>query len=160
MVASGPSSNYDEADFNHGLLAFRRRRSSDLLWPADPKGAIWRPLRKLVGSLNGTVPDHPDLKWSEGVRTRLDWASDRLWLLLEPSTVFDEVTDKNRAAAAAFARERTVTRYNRALNDLIGFWAMHLANGGDEVRALDVGHGVDAVYRLSSITGFSRRIMS
>ena len=144
----------------HRGLAFRRRRSSDLLWPADPQGAIWRPLRKLVGSLNGTVPDHPDLKWSEGVRTRLDWASDRLWLLLEPCTVFDEVTDKNRAAAAAFARERTVTRYNRALNDLIGFWAMHLANGGDEVRALDVGHGVDAVYRLSSITGFSRRIMS
>ena len=126
----------------------------------DPQDAIWQPLWKLVGSLNGTVPDHPDLKWSEGVSTRLDWASGRLWLLIEPSTVFDEVTDDNRAAAADFARERNVARYNRVLNDLIGFWALHLARGGDELRALNVGHGVDAVYRLSSITGFSRRIMS
>ena len=144
----------------HRGLAVRRRRSSDFLWPANPQDAIWRPLRKLVGPLNGTMPDHPDLKWFEGVSTRLDWASDRLWLLLEPCTVFDEVTVNNRAVAADFARERTATRYNRALNDLIGFWALHLARGGDEMRALDVGHGVDAVYRLSSITGFSRRIMS
>ena len=144
----------------HRGLAVRRRRSSDFLRPADPQDAIWKPLRKLVGSLNGTVPGHPDLKWSEGVSTRIDWASDRLWLLIEPCTVFDEVTDNNRAAAADFARERNIARYNRELNDLIGFWAPHLAHGGDEIRALDVGHGVDAVYRLSSITGFSRRIMS
>ena len=144
----------------HRGLAVRRRGSSDFLRPVDPQDAIWQPLWKLVGSLNGTVPDHPDLKWSEGVSTRLDWASGRLWLLIEPSTVFDEVTDDNRAAAADFARERNVARYNRVLNDLIGFWALHLARGGDELRALNVGHGVDAVYRLSSITGFSRRIMS
>ena len=144
----------------HRNLAVRRRRSSDFLWPADPQDAIWRPLRDLVGPLSGTVPDHPDLEWSEGVSTRLDWASDRLWLLLEPGTVFDEVTDDNRAAAADFARERTGARYNRVLNDLIDFWALHVAHDGDEMRALDVGHGVDAVYRLSPITGFSRRIMS
>ena len=142
----------------HRGLVVSRRRSSDLLHPADPHDAIWKRLRRLVGSLNGAVPDHPDLKWFEGVSTRLEWASDRLWLLIEPCTVFAEVTDDNRAAAASFARERNVSRYNRALNDLIGFWADYLACGGEELRALDVGHGVDAAYRLSSITGFSRRI--
>ena len=74
--------------------------------------------------------------------------------------MFNEVTDDNRAAAADFARERTVARYNRVLNDLIDFWALHVAHEGHEMRALDVGPGVDAVYRLSPITGFSRRIMS
>ena len=144
---------------HRGLLA-SPRRSSDFLRPANPHDALWHRLRELVGPLNGTVPDHPDLKWSEGVSTRLDWANDRLWLLIEPCTVFDAVTDGNRVAVADFARERNVTRYNRTLNDLIGFWALYLARGGEEMRALHAGHGVDAVYRLSSITGFSRRILS
>ena len=106
------------------------------------------------------MQDHPDLTWWEGISTRLDWATDRLWLLIEPCTVFDGTTDENRAAAADFARERTATRYNRALNDLIDFWARHLAQGGEEMRALNVGDGVDALYRLSSTTGFSRRIIA
>ena len=144
---------------HRGLLASRRRRS-DLLQPADPQDPLWQGLRALVGSLSGTVPDHPGLKWSEGVSTRLDWASDRLWLLIEPCTVFEEVSDRDRTAAADFARERNVARYNRALNELIGFWAQYLARDGEEMRALGVGHGVDAAYRLSSITGFSRRIIA
>ena len=144
----------------HRSLAVRRRRSSDLLSPANPQDASWQPLQKLVGPLTGTVQDHPDLTWWEGISTRLDWATDRLWLLIEPCTVFDGTTDENRAAAADFARERTATRYNRALNDLIDFWARHLAQGGEEMRALNVGDGVDALYRLSSTTGFSRRIIA
>ena len=144
----------------HRKLVVSRRRSSDLLQPAEPADATWQRLRELVGPLNGTVPDHPDLRWSEGVSTRLDWASDRLWLLIEPCTVFEELTDGNRAVAADFARERNVARYNRALNELIGFWAQYLARGGEEMRALDVGHGVDAVYRLSPNTGFSRRVIA
>ena len=144
----------------HRCLEVRRRRSSDLLFPADPQDAIWQPLRRLLGPLHGTVRDHPDLRWSEGLSIRLDWANDRLWLLIEPRTVFDGLTENTKTAAADFARERTVTRYNRALNDLIDFWARYLARDGNELRALNVGDGVDAVYRLSSVTGFSRRIMS
>ena len=131
----------------HRGLVVSRRRNSDLLQPADPHDVTWQRLRDLVGALNGAVPDHPDVTWSEGVSTRLDWASGGLWLLIEPCTVFGEIADGDRVAAADFARERNVARYN-------------LARGGEEMRALDVGHGVDAVYRLSSITGFSRRIMA
>lgn len=137
-----------------------RRRSSDLLSPLNVEDDIWNPLRALVGPLTGTVAEHPELAWSEGVGTRLDWANDRMWLLIEPRTVFNGITDANKAAAADFARERTVRRYNRQLNDLIGFWAVFLFGDGGPLRALDVGGGVDAVFRLSRDTAFSRRVLA
>jgi hypothetical protein len=134
-----------------------RRRTSDLLAPADPQSACWTPLKRLVGALSGTLKTHPALRWREGLGTRLAWADDRLWLLLEPRTVFDGITPNNKAAAADFARERTVKRYNRQLNDLIAFWSGLLAGDGDDLRAFGLGDGVDAVFRLSPDTGFSRR---
>ena len=134
-----------------------RRRNTDLLAPANPQDASWAPLRRLVGTLSGAMTGHPELRWREGVGTRLDWADDRLWLLFEPLTVFDGITDDNKGAAADFARERTVKRYNRQLNELIAFWAAMLAGDGGDLRALGVGDGVDATFRLSSDTGFSRR---
>lgn len=133
------------------------RRSTDLLAPSNPKDAIWAPLSKLVGSLNGAVSGLPDLLWREGVGIRLDWADDRLWLLIEPRIVFEGITAENKAAAADFGRERVVRRYNKQLNDLVSFWANLLAGGGNDLRALGIGDGVDAVFRLSHITGFSRR---
>jgi hypothetical protein len=134
-----------------------RHRSSDLLTPADPKDIGWMPLRRLSGTLSGAVADNPDLIWWEGIAIRLDWADDRLWLLVEPRTVFQGITESNKAVAADFARERSVRRYNRQLNDLIAFWAVFLAGDGEELRALGIGDGVDATFRLSSDTGFSWR---
>jgi NAD-dependent SIR2 family protein deacetylase len=139
-----------------GLNAIRRR-STDLLAPTDPRDAVWTPLQRLVGAISGTVKNQPELRWREGIGTRLDWADDRLWLLVEPRTVFDGVTDNNKAAAADFSRERTVRRYNRQLNDLIDFWTALLAGNGGDLRALGISDGVDAVFRLSPTTGFSRR---
>jgi hypothetical protein len=133
-----------------------RRRSADVLAAADPEADVWANLRRLVGPLAGSVPCHPDLRWREGVSTRLDWADDRLWLLIDPCTVFDGLDDTNKAFAADFARERTVRRYNRRLNDLLGFWADYLAQDG-ELRAFGIGDGIDAVFRLSPDTAFSWR---
>jgi hypothetical protein len=138
-----------------GVIAIHRR-SADLLAPTDPTADLWAELRRLVGTLTGSVPDHPELRWREGISTRLDWADDRLWLLIDPCTVFDGIDDTNKAFAADFARERTVRRYNRQLNDLLAFWAAHLA-GDDELRAFGIGDGIDAVFRLSPDTAFSRR---
>jgi hypothetical protein len=87
----------------------------------------------------------------------LDWADDRLWLLVEPRIVFDGLTQENKSVAADFARERTVKRYNRQLNELIDFWGGVLAGDGGDLRALGIGDGVDAVFRLSSDTAFSWR---
>jgi NAD-dependent SIR2 family protein deacetylase len=143
----------------HHQLRHLRRRNSDLLSPSDTNDPSWEPLRKLVGALTGTVTGHPELAWAEGVGTRLDWADDRLWLLIEPRTVFEGIDEANRAIAADFARERTVKRYNRQLNDLIGFWAELLAGSDDKLHALDVTDGVDATFALSADTAFSRRFL-
>jgi hypothetical protein len=143
---------------HHHRLKAIHRRSSDLLAPLDPSDPNWAPLRNLVGQLNGTVTGFPELQWQEGIGTRLDWANDRLWLLIEPRTIFEGINDENRAAATDFARERTVRRYNRQLNELIAFWANIMANNSESLRALGISDGVDAVFRLSSITGFSRRV--
>jgi NAD-dependent SIR2 family protein deacetylase len=142
----------------HGGLAYIRQRRTDLLAPTDPLNDAWSPLRKLVGTIAGTVKNHPGLRWREGVGIRLDWADDRLWVLVDPRTVFDGITDECKAAAADFARERAAQRYNRQLNELVAFWADCLACGGVELRALSIGAGIDAVFRISSTNGFSRRV--
>jgi hypothetical protein len=138
-------------------LHYVRRRSTDLLRPNDTEGAMWGRLKSIVGSLSGAVDGQPELAWFEGVGTRLDWADDRVWLLIEPRTVFEGLTDANKAAASDFARERTVKRYNRQLNDLVGFWAELIAGSGDELRAMTIDSGVGASFRMSNQTAFSRR---
>jgi NAD-dependent SIR2 family protein deacetylase len=139
-------------------LTLLRRRSTDLLTPADPNDQRWEPLKQVVGVLSGSVPKHTELTWCEGVATRLDWADDRVWLLFEPRTVMAGVTDENRAASTDFARERSVRRYNPVLNNLITFWASLLAANGTEIQALGVTVGVDAVFKLGADTAFSRRL--
>jgi hypothetical protein len=141
----------------HRGLSLVRRGKADLLVPSDPQNIIWAELRKQVGSLTGTVTGFPDLKWYEGIGIRLEWANEHLWLLVEPRTVFQGIINDNRGIAADFARERTVRRYNRQLNELIAFWAKQLAGDGGDMRTLGIGDGVDAVFRLSADTAFSRR---
>lgn len=132
-----------------------RRGITDLLAPTNSSDKEWNNLRRLTGSIEGTVKNFPDLHWQEGVSVRLDWANDRLWLLIEPRLVFNGIDDTNRAAATDFARERTVKRYNRQLNELLNFWASTLA--GAELRTFGIGDGVDAVFELSDTSAFSRR---
>ena len=139
-------------------LDFTRRRNTDLFAPHDPAAEIWKPLRQLVPPLSGVVEGFPELRWREGVGTRLDWANERLWLLIEPRIVFDGLTDENRVAATDFGRERSVQRYNRTLNDLVAFWAGILAGDESDLRALGISDGVDALFALSGDTAFSRRV--
>ncbi len=78
----------------------------------------------------------------------MQWANDRLWLTMEPRTIFEGATAIHKALSADFARERTVRRYNRALNDLIDFWARTLAGDSGMLRALGISDGVDATFQL------------
>lgn len=142
---------------HRGLRFVVRKGSGDLLVPNDPNDSCWGELKVAVGSPTGTVAAAPALRWHEGVGTQLEWADDRLWLLVEPRTVFEGITDENRSVATDFARERTVRRYNRKLNELIAFWAKHLVGNEGEIRALGVSDGVDAVFKLAADTAFSRR---
>lgn len=135
-----------------------RRRSADLLFPSTSSDDRWADLRAMVGSIHGQVPNHPEVQWYEGFGLRLDWADDRLWLLVEPRTVMIGVDEHNKAAATDFSRERTVRRYNRELNSLISFWTTFLSAGGSQIRALAVTTGVDAEFKLGTDTAFSRRV--
>lgn len=141
----------------HRGLKLISKGSSDLLHPADASLPTWAPLKRHVGALSGAVPGLPALHWFEGLEIRLEWANDRLWLLLEPRTIFDGITPENKGAAADFARERTVKRYNRNLNDLIDFWAKTIAGSGESLRACNSTAGVEAVFRLGSDTAYSRK---
>jgi NAD-dependent SIR2 family protein deacetylase len=141
----------------HRGLTLLRKRTMDLLYPTMPSAEVFADLRRAVGSLTGTLSGFPDLHWHEGVGLRLEWAADKLWLLLEPTTVFTGVSDGTKAVAADFARERTVKRYNQKLDALIDFWAAYLVGDGEPLHALDVSGGVDAVFQLAPRTGFSKR---
>lgn len=131
-----------------------RRRNADMLLPVDPSNGAWDGLRAITHQTSGTVPKHPDLRWHEGVAVRLDWADDRLWLLLDPKIVFEGVADETKVITADFARERTVKRYNRDLDRLIDFWAKHLA--GEALPALSIGDGIDARFTVGRQTAFSK----
>lgn len=138
------------------LDAMRHRRA-DLLAPREPTDDVWLPLKEIVRTLVGTVSGYPELRWREGISVRLDWADNRLWLLVEPRIVFDGITAENKSAASDFARERTVRRYNRQLDGLLEFWSDQLSQDGSDLRALAIGDGIDAVFRISSATGYSWR---
>ncbi len=138
----------------HGLKLVTRDRVA----PTDPNATPWASLRPTVGQLHGVVKGASDLRWYEGARLRLDWASDQLCLLVEPLTVFEGIAEANRHLASDFGRQRTVRRYNRELNQLLEFWTQLLAAQGEEMTALDTALGVDAAFTLSANTCFSRRI--
>ena len=127
------------------------------LVPARPRDACWDPLRTLVKTLGGELGTDSEVRWHEGISTRLEWSGQRLWLVFNPRTVFEGVTDENKAAAADFARERTVRRYNSVLNALLDFWSGFLAEGQEDLRALGIGDGVDAAFQIGGTTAFSRR---
>lgn len=131
-----------------------RQRHADLLAPANPADESWGKLAEIAGRVEGTIRDHPEIRWREGVSVRLDWADERLWLLVDPRIIFDGVTPETKAKAADFARERTVKRYNREVDRLVHFWTRRLAGQG--LRALNIGDGMDASFTLDRDTAFSR----
>jgi hypothetical protein len=138
-------------------MTVKARRSADLLYPTDPDATAFDGLRRIVGTLTGTVNGIPELTWFEGVALRLEWTNDLLWLVFDPTIGFEGTTQENRAAAADFGREHTFDRYNPKLNDLIEFWAGLLREDGQPLRALNIADGVDAAFTFIARTAFSRR---
>lgn len=138
-------------------LAMLKKYGTILLYPNDTKESRWSHLKMILGSLAGAVPKHPELTWHEGIGITLGWADEKLWLLFEPRIIMHGITDKNRAAATDFSRERTVARYNQKLNSIIDFWAKLLSSDNKDLYALNISTGVDAIFQLSPVTAFSCR---
>lgn len=138
-------------------LQLRRRRDEDLIIPTRPADRLFAPVDALVPHMTGTVPG-TRLPWAEGVAVRLEFFDNKLWLLVEPRPITERTDDRDAGrTGSAWARERTARRYNRHWNDLVAAWAGVLVGDGEHLRAYGVGDGVDAAFRLSATTAYSRR---
>ncbi|MCJ2022056.1 SIR2 family protein [Methylobacterium sp. E-065] len=132
------------------------RGHHDLLAPKQPSDERWDGLRNLLERISGSVPKDHAISWREGIGLRLDWASDQLWLLFEPRIVFTGASEATKAITSDFARERTARRYNSTFDKLVDYWSQCMA--GENLRALGIGDGLDAVFTVGERTAFSRSV--
>ncbi len=132
--------------------------------------------------LTGTVPGL-GLPFQEGLFLKMDQVNERWWLGFEPYTFIhtprpdisqdgnpkhakysnadqmDAHPDRSSDPAGNWRRERWAQRYNRNWAAIIAAWAELLTNtDGEANRAfgLQNGTGIDAIFKISSVTGWSR----
>ncbi|MDN4053158.1 SIR2 family protein [Massilia sp. YIM B02763] len=124
-------------------------------------------------ALYGTTPQ--GYPFYEGVELHLEQAAERWWLTFEPTTFVEvpypeHAREKPNAEATLekprfvdptidWRRERWANRYNHVWAGIIDAWADLLAgDGGRSLLATGVplDEGIDAVFKLSPITAWSR----
>lgn len=128
-------------------------------------------------SLTGAVPKL-GYEYQEGVFLKLERIEDRWWCGFEPFTFVDvprevlpmqapeDRVELERPAigrggdpAGDWRRERWARKFNKQWAGIISAWAALLTStDGGRVRAfgLEDGSGVDAVFSISQVTGWSR----
>lgn len=121
--------------------------------------SLFNSLRVAVAELTGAVPN-TSLKWAESLWISLEYWLGQLWLVMEPSVWVERTSDNDAYLASRdFIRERLAQRYNPKWNELLQAWSEILTGGNEEseLRAFEIADGVDAVFRISAITGYSKR---
>lgn len=113
--------------------------------------------------------------FQEGVELHLEQAADRWWLTFEPATFVDvpypEPTQDRPDAETSldrprfvdptidWRRERWAQRYNHVWSAIIDAWADTLAGDGSRLlltTGVPQDEGIDAVFKVSPITAWSR----
>lgn len=126
-----------------------------------------------TNSLYGKTPQ--GYPFYEGAQLRLEQAADRWWLTFEPTTFIDVPFQEHNGEPPEtdggferqrrvdptidWRRERWAQRYNHVWAGIIDAWAETFAGDGNQpLRATGVGQdaGIDAVFKLSPITAWSR----
>lgn len=129
--------------------------------PDRASGSEYSKLRDDFGSITGIVGG-TDVEWREGIRIRIDRRMGRLWLLVEPTIVFDVLPRESgyEARLREFEREKLATRYNKDWNELVEGWADILVGSerSREVSSFGISDGVDASFEVSRYSPFSWRI--
>ena len=124
-------------------------------------------------ALYGTTPQ--GYPFYEGVELHLEQAAERWWLTFEPATFVDvpypeRAHEQSDADAAPehrrfidptidWRRERWANRYNHIWAAIIDAWADLLAGDGSRsllATGVPQDEGIDAVFKLSPITAWSR----
>jgi SIR2-like domain len=137
------------------------KRSGHLLLPDFDRASVEEidSLRRCAGELKGAIPG-TSVDWAEALRLRLDYRLERLWLVVEPTIYFGDSEEKEqRYKAASFVREKLAVRYNRQWNSMLDAWIAFLLGDEQEVcfNTFDISDGLDASFRLTRVTAFSRR---
>lgn len=156
------------------VVAGPRQEDSDEL--RQRKNEELAKLKAAYGSLTGRVPT-VGYYFTEGVSLKLEKVQDRWWCGFEPSTFVDIPRDiktesENDASdelgrtmrrapdpSADWRRERWARKYNGNWAQIIAAWSELLtASKDNSISALGLqsGEGVDAVFEVSPVTGWSR----
>ncbi|EPR21204.1 Sir2-family regulator [Agrobacterium sp. TS43] len=167
----------------HSLVVAAPREGEDQEKARNRQSAL-RQLREAYKSaLTGSVPQL-GFPYQEGVFLKLEQIEGRWWCGFEPYTFVDvpRVAEGEKAGeiqpphdaddlvglpmgrrggdpAGDWRRERWAQKYNRQWGDIIDGWAQLLTNTQDgSVSAFELNdrEGVDAVFRISRVTGWSR----
>lgn len=167
----------------HSLIVATPREGNDPDRTRRQQQTLSR-LRDAYGtSLFGTVPKL-GFPFQEGVHLKLEQVDGKWWCGFEPYTfvqlprqdtsqtdgakglVAEEASvemgmraERRGDPAGDWRRERWASRYNRNWAGIIGAWAQLLTETGGTTRSafgLEDGTGIDAVFKVSPVTGFSR----
>ena len=167
----------------HSLVVAAPREGEDQERAHERTQALSPLANAYGGSLTGRVPKL-SFPYQEGVFLKLEQIEGRWWCGFEPYTFVDiprsappEQTSQgqpepgghdvlslpygrhNGDPAGDWRRERWAQKYNKHWAEIINAWANLLTATPDgKVRAFDLGEGVgiDAVFSVSRITGWSR----
>lgn len=141
------------------LLDRWRRQYRLVVIPEKSADGGLEPLKDVTGQVCGKVA-RSDLPWSEALRLRLEYRFGRLWLVADPSVALmlgpDEIPPQE---CKDFVRSRLAGRYNAKLNALLNAWSLVLfgEESAIDVTPLDVEEGVNALFTVERLTGFSWR---
>jgi hypothetical protein len=145
------------------LLGNRRHNVNILsIDPNNIDNVKYAPLRSAVDTLTGVIPK-VGISWREAIAIRFDLRRNRLWLLMEPTSWIDSLPGHRVPdEVKEFHRRRSAARYNKSWNALVEAWSSVLTGGKASVviSAFGISDGVDAIFEISRVTGFSRRIQS
>lgn len=166
----------------HSLVVAAPREGEDEDWARKRAQDLARLRAAYESNLVGNVPKL-DFHYQEGVFLKLEQIEERWWCGFEPYTFVDiprEHFERSAPVAPTSAnsdglgmaferrggdpagdwrRERWATKYNKHWANIIDAWAALLTTTRDgSVRAFDLDDetGVDAVFTISTVTGWSR----
>jgi hypothetical protein len=145
-----------------GLESVRRRHEWHICVAKDLEHLeTLQALRNATKGLSGNIP-HSTLMWREAVQVNLQYRLGRCWLILNPTVLVDWQGLPPTEKGKDFIRSRRARRFNQASEAILDGWLAAIFGARTEkhreIRALNIGDGVDAVFQLHRKSAISRKV--
>jgi hypothetical protein len=142
-------------------LLYGRKRHRHIIYVdhSQKNNQTFNQLKRTVRNVSGTVPN-TELQWAEAIQIRIDYKLSKLWLVVEPTIWTERPEDEEiMNARNEFIQKRLSVRYNKNWNFLIENWRLILFGRKEEciLSSFGISDGIDATFKFSSVTAFSRR---